>query len=323
MMISWFLGWLAACGEKSVNWEVSASVPDTFYPAATRLVPAGAVLGGYLQGGDVGAVQDQRAAVYFWDGSRASSVYEGPGWLVSVAVEGPVVWAIAATLKPSGVDSDYRALRSGDGGASWQEAGPVPGTSIERVLAVSADEAWALGMETLLRTTDGGATWVAVTAGGTRDSVHERLVADGGRVLIVGSGVRASADGGATWLDNGVDGSQVLVLHGGTVLARHEGELKLGVMESGGPRWLATLPAELRPFRLVVDGAVVRFLALPGGKQVGDGVRLYESTDAGRTWTVWRLPGQAKEEAADLAKDGRAVFLDTRRRLHAPPRRPN
>jgi len=324
MALFWLMGWLAACMEKSVNWETTASLPQAFFPEATRLVPGGAVFAGYLQGGDVGAIQDARAAMFLWNGKAAFPVYDGPGWgVATLGVEGPVVWAIVGTLKPAGVDSDYRALRSLDGGASWEERGGVPGAEVSCIMAVSADEAWVLGMETLLRTTDGGQSWVTVRASGERDGVHERLERVGGRVLIIWDGVRASADGGATWLDNGVDGSQVFAVDGGTVLALFEGALSLGVMEQGGPRWLATFPAELRPFRLVVEGPRIRWLALPGGKQVGDGLRLYESTDAGKSWTTWRLPGQAKEGAADLASDGRAVFLDRRRRIHAPPAQSN
>jgi hypothetical protein len=323
MALSWFLGLLAACGDKTVNWESSASVPDTFFPAATRLVADGALLGGYIQGGELGAIQDQRAAMFLWNGRSTGPVYDGPGWIVSLAVEGSVVWAIAGTLKSTGADSDYRALRSLDGGASWEERGPVPGASVLRVLAIGANEAWVLGMGTLLRTTDAGQTWVPVAASGSRDGVHERLATASGRVLISGDGVRGSADGGGTWLDNGVDGSKVYVVDGGTVLARHEGALKLGVMEPGAPRWVATFPAELQPFRLVVEGATIRFLALPGGKQAGDGLRLYESLDSGTTWTAWRIPGQSKEEAADLGPGGRGLFLDSRRRIHAPSAQAN
>ena len=319
MAFTWMMTWLTACMEKTVNWETTTSVPDTFFPAATRLVSGGAVLGGYIQGGDLGAIQDQRAAIYFWDGTSAAAVYDGPGWVVSLAADGAAVWAIAATLDPSGADSQYRALRSIDGGHSWADCGGVPGSSIAQVLSVGPDEAWALGMETLLRTTDAGQHWTPVTAGGARNSVSERLAKVGGRVVITGDGVRATADGGRTWLENGVDGSTVYAVDGGTILARHEGALKLGVMESGGPRWRATFPESLRPFRLVVDGQTIRWLALSSGADVGDGVKLYESLDAGQTWTAWRLPAQAKAEAADLGQGGRAVFLDTRRRVHAPP----
>lgn len=319
MAFTWMMTWLTACMEKTVNWENTSSVPDTFFPAATRLVTGGAVLGGYVQGGDLGAIQDQRAAIYFWDGKSASAVYDGPGWVVSLAADGAAVWAITATLDASGADSRYRALRSLDGGHSWADCGVVPGTSIGQVLTVGADEAWVLGMETLLRTTDAGQHWVSVTAGGSRNSVTERLAKVGGRVVITGDGVRATADGGLTWLDNGVDGSRVYAVDGGTLLARHEGALKIGAMASGGPRWLASFPDTLQPFRLVVDGQTIRWLALSSGADVGNGIKLYESLDAGQTWTAWRLPSQAKAEAADIAQGGRAVFLDTRRKIHAPP----
>ncbi len=285
VLIGW-LGWLAACVDEAVNWEFSASVPDTFFPAATQITSDGALLGGYIQGGEVGALLDQRAAVYRWNGRDATAVYDGPGWLVSLAVEGSVAWAVAATLKPTGVDSDYRALRSIDGGVSWEERGSVPGTSILRVLAVSDREAW------------------------------------GGRVLIAGRGVAGTADGGAHWLESGVDGAEVFAVDSAWVLAGHEGALKLGVIEPDGPRWITTFSTDLQPFRLVVDGANVRFLALSSGKDVGDGLRLYVSADNGRTFAVSRLPGQAKEEAADLAPGGRAIFLDTRRRIHASPSLP-
>ena len=50
MAFTWMMTWLTACMETTVNWETTTSVPDTFFPAATRLVSGGAVLGGLLLG---------------------------------------------------------------------------------------------------------------------------------------------------------------------------------------------------------------------------------------------------------------------------------
>jgi len=302
-----------------VGWEPSANVPERFHPSATRLRAEAALVGGYLQGGEVGAVEDQRAEILRWDGGTPVSTYSGPGWIVTLDVAGESAWAIAAELRPEGVDSSYRALRSIDGGRSWNEAGPVPASSVTDLRVVGPMEAWVLGGDTLLRTVDGGASWVQVHASGTRDGVEERLAVVGGRVLILGAGVRATADGGLTWLDNGVDGSRVYAVDGSALLADHEGELKLGFMEAGGPRWIAAFPAGLRPFRLVAEGSHLRWLAYATRDGVGVGLRLYESNNGGQAWSAWRLPAQAKAEAADLGKGSAAVFLDPRRRLFAAP----
>jgi len=109
MTLAWLPGSLTTCKEKTVAWEPSASVPDRFYPSATRLTAGAALLGGYLQGGEVGAVEDQRAKILRWEGGAPVSTYSGAGWITTLSVEGACAWAVAAQFRPDGTD----------GGRAW------------------------------------------------------------------------------------------------------------------------------------------------------------------------------------------------------------
>lgn len=295
-----------------MRWTPVAILPERFVPAGLafadddHLVVAGEV---------PDEAGEPRAVAYRWDGRDLAQVHEARGYVVAVSVDGAVAWMITGARRSEGLGSDYRALRSRDGGATYEDRGPVPAASATRVVAFGPDEVVVLGTSALLRSTDAGARWAPLHASGRRDGVRERLTNVDGRLLIVGDGVRASADGGATWIEQGVAGARVYAVDGGAVVAQHAGAVKFGRMQPGGPRWRAALPDTLLPFALRADGARVRVLAQPGGTEVGRGLRLYESDDDGHTWEAWRLPALPRAEAAALGTDGRSALVDTFRRL--------
>lgn len=314
-----FASFVLGCWVSDAGWSEQGRLDERFFVESTRLLaPGEALFGGYVQAPDTRDSRQSRAAIYRWADGEVQRAYDAPGWVRSVSPADGVVWALAATRKDTETGSDHRALRSDDAGRTWTERGPIPADSASQILGVSADEAWVLGVDTLLRTTDGGATWAPVRAPGARNPVRERLLLEGGRVLLLGDGVRATADGGATWMENGVDNARVYAVSGAVVAGELDGELKIGAMETGGPRWLFAFAEPTTPFRLVVAGPAIRMLAVPAGKLVGRGLLLVDSADNGKTWSTHLLHVQASAGAADLLPDGSGVALDGRRRILAP-----
>lgn len=314
-----FASFVLGCWVSDAGWTEKGRLDDRFFVESTRLVaPGEAVFGGYLQAPDTRDSRKSQAAIYRWAGDTAQRTYEAPGWVSHVSPAPGAVWALASARKAAETGSDHRALRSDDGGRTWTERGPIPGDHASELLGVSMDEAWVLGVGTLLRTTDGGATWVSIQAPGARNPVRERLHLEGGRVLLLGDGVRATADGGATWMENGIDNAHVRAVAGAVVAGELDGALKVGVMERGGARWLAAFPEPMTPFRLVVAGATIRMLAVPTGKLVGRGLLVIDSADNGKSWKTHLLHVKASAGAADVLPDGSGVAVDDRRRILAP-----
>jgi hypothetical protein len=302
---------LAACGGSDVSWEPVAALPERFVPAGMAFADDGAV----VIAGEIDEAGATRAVTFRWDGDALRQTLDAPGYALAVSIDSGAAWLVTGTRRAEGLGSDYRALRSLDGGASWEDRGPVPARSVTRVQSLGPEEVAVLGTRALARSADAGSTWTALDATGARDGVRERLGHVGGRLLVIGDGVRASADGGATWIEQGVAGARVFAVDGGAVVAQHAGAIKFGRMEPGGPRWRAALPDTLLPFALRVEGERVRVLAQPGGDDTGKGLRLYESADGGATWTAWRLPALPRAEAAALGPAGRGALVDTFGRL--------
>jgi len=109
----------------------------------------------------------------------------------SVAMRGPAGWIVG---------DGGRILVTADGGRTWREQ--VGGTPLPllRVYALDAAHAWATtGTTTLLRTSNGGATWevVSLPPGQEIQAVHFSTARDG--LAVAGKSVLATTDAGATW----------------------------------------------------------------------------------------------------------------------------
>jgi photosystem II stability/assembly factor-like uncharacterized protein len=105
-------------------------------------------------------------------------------------------WAVAAAA----------LLRTTDGGATWAPAGEPDGRVLASVDFVSPTQGWgiavppagapdALPLGTVVRTTDGGATWSVVAP----DAANSLCVSGGSLIAGAGSRVLRSTDGGGTW----------------------------------------------------------------------------------------------------------------------------
>jgi photosystem II stability/assembly factor-like uncharacterized protein len=200
-------------------------------------------------------------------------------------------------------------------------AGPqwTPQTSgvtarLRGVSAVSEDIAWASGSgSTVLRTTDGGATWkkLVVTSDALDfrdiDAIDERTA----YVLSIGNGpasrIYKTTDAGATWaLQFKNDDSKAFYdamsfwdsNHGIVIGDSIDGKFCIMTTENGGRSWVR-VPAGALPPALENEGAFAASgtnVALFGkshawiGTGAGAKARVLRTADRGRTWQIAETP---------------------------------
>lgn len=231
----------------------------------------------------------RRAQLHRVTARGVERVYEGPGWIQAVDCHGALCMALGATLKPTGSGSDYHLLVSTDGGRQWTLRGPVGAPSAAQVLVAGADEAWVLGAWFLARTADCGATWTEVALEGERQAQAERLRRVERGVAVLGSGLRHTRDGGATWGRETWGQARLVDVDGVHVLSVENGQARVGERRAAEVRWLAPLPAGREPLRLAAAGSVLRVLTRHAEPGKGVEPAVHASEDGGRSWSTQRL----------------------------------
>ncbi|MBY0274877.1 hypothetical protein K2Z84_06025 [Candidatus Binatia bacterium] len=126
---------------------------------------------------------------------------------------GPVVWAAGDSVE-RGPTIMGLLLRSEDAGLGWTPILGVPGGSLSSVAFVDRLNGWAVGAGRILRTDDGGASFVDQTAGVALEAppAQTRIVSarDAEHAIVVARGrpagsererdlVLVTSDGGASW----------------------------------------------------------------------------------------------------------------------------
>lgn len=189
------------------------------------------------------------------------------------------------------------------------------------VSAVSDRVAWASGSEsTVLRTTDGGATWKKLTV--TTDKLDFRDIdAFDARIaylLSIGNGpasrIYKTTDAGATWTLQFKNEDPKAFYdamsfwdpdHGIVIGDSIDGQFCILMTENGGKTW-TRVPASALPPALESEGAFAASgtnIALfgkshawiaTGGARKG---RVLRTTDRGRTWTIYDTPLAAGQSA--------------------------
>jgi Photosynthesis system II assembly factor YCF48 len=160
-------------------------------------------------------------------------------------------------------------LATSDGGAHWR-AQLAGDLNLTSVDFISGQDGWAVGMTSLLATTDGGARWTRLPEPcAVIRSVHFTSATTG---FAVGGGrLPAGADAAG----------QALPVTGGIVMVTHD----------GGHTWQA-MPAP-------AEAQTVCFSDADHGWLGADGL-LYRSADGGRTWTaLTSMTGQVGSAPAD------------------------
>jgi photosystem II stability/assembly factor-like uncharacterized protein len=112
--------------------------------------------------------------------------------------------ALGVVMASCGSDShplEVEKIPSGPSGWFWQN--PLPqGNPLNDVAFADANTATAVGyLGTVLRTTDGGATWVSQTSG-TTNPLYDVSFTDANTGVVVGPGgtILGTTDAGATWV---------------------------------------------------------------------------------------------------------------------------
>ena len=114
-----------------------------------------------------------------------------------------VVYAVGFALPP-GVQSYGVAVRTLDGGETWEDVSPSSEAPARFSDVDFVDEEWGWvvgGFRTIYRTTDGGETWEEQDAGGGADAIYGFDAIDRSHAIAVTSAgaVLVTRDGGGTW----------------------------------------------------------------------------------------------------------------------------
>lgn len=233
--------------------------------------------------------------------------------------------ALAALATAAAACSTFR--RGNDEPTGWDAQTSGTTASLRGVHAVSADVAWASGSgATVLRTTDGGATWrrVPVTGEGA-DSLDFRDVAAidslTAYAMSAGEGERGrgriykTTDGGATWALVFSDTTRGLFLdaisfwdrdRGIAVSDPVNGRFVVVATDDGGRTWRRPADTGMPVARpgeaaFAAGGAALTILPpaqawfVTGGTPGG---RVFRSDDGGRTWVAYDVPAVAPQAAS-------------------------
>jgi photosystem II stability/assembly factor-like uncharacterized protein len=197
----------------------------------------------------------------------------------------------------------------------WRAVPTGVDVRLRGVSAVSATVAWGSGADgTVVRTTDGGATWVRRAIPGAEtldfrdiDAVSETTA----YALSIGAGdlsrIYKTSDGGATWAGQFVNRDPKAFFdamafwdaeRGVAVSDAVDGEFVILTTTDGGRSWVR-VPAAALPPALPNEGFFAASgtnvaVAAPGHIWLGTGAasraRVLRSSDAGRTWSVSNTP---------------------------------
>ncbi len=229
--------------------------------------------------------------------------------LGALAITGVLLGAtggVAGAERAPDVNDGQRALS-----LSWQST-PTDSTARFRGLsAVSADVAWLAGTQsTVLRTTDGGASWASVGPPGIDPLDFRDVEATSERhavVLAVGpetdSRIYVTDDGGVSWslaFENQdpaafYDCMAFSTPQRGLALSDPvDGVFRLQETTDGGRTWSLVDPAGMPPAGATEFGFAASGTCLTTGEGQttyfgsggDDGPRIFVSTDRGHTWSV-------------------------------------
>lgn len=298
------MSWLSAlfgCAAASVR--PVASLPATFTPTVVD-ADEGVLYG--FEGGPFEPLAARRLAAWKVGGAAPVAVGPGgPGWYRAVDSAGGETWAVVATPRADGMGSDWRLLvGSAD---TWTERGPIPATSVTGVVVEGGGVGWAVGVQQLWRTADGGATWAKIVGAPAPGNVAETLGVVDGRLVLGGARLLATADAGATWATL-LDGP-VPATDGRWVVSGNETGLRVGKVGGAAVEARGSLPEGWVADAVRGDGETVRVRA---NKLGSSRVTVYTSADGGRTFQARDLSGVSDLTWVGLGREG-VLWMDVRR----------
>jgi photosystem II stability/assembly factor-like uncharacterized protein len=194
----------------------------------------------------------------------------------------------------SGVSSAYVTP---DGGVSWSPLALPGGAKVTAVHYVDANDAYAIGPETLLRSTDAGAKWTAepIAAGRSLGSIDCSSATSCTLAVTAGNQLIETSDGGATATVKTPSSSLIFA-------AAYANASQIVAVGAGGATVLSNdAGLTFTPASADIGGQYGRLRAGPGGLLVAPGARgdLAISANAGQTWQV--IATQTSQELIDVA----------------------
>jgi photosystem II stability/assembly factor-like uncharacterized protein len=226
-------------------------------------------------------------------GTAASS---GGGGAIGVALHMTSASAgIAFVSDPNlGVSSAYATP---DGGVSWTQVTLPAGAKVTSVHWVDANDAYAIGPNTFLRSKDGGTTWESRPMGGENDfnSIDCATASECILTVKAGNQLLLTKDGGAT---DTVKTTSSSLIYGAAYASPTQ---IVAVGASGATVLSSDGGATFSPSSGDVGGEYSKLRTGPGGLVLAPGARgnLALSTDSGQSWQV--LATQTSAELADVA----------------------
>lgn len=279
----------------------AAQLPSTFTTTVVVSAEAPVFLG--FEGGPFAPIEQRRLAAWRVDGGVPVAVGpEGPGWYQAATQVGGEVWAVAATLLPSGSGAAYRLLVGG--AAGWEDRGQIPATSIGQVATDGHGAGWVVGVGQLFRTRDGGAHWEGVSGAPAPGNVAETLGMLGADELVVGGGaLLRTVDGGATWRT--VLPQPVLATDGTWVVSGSAERLVVSRRTGDTLTQTAEIAGGWHANAVLGFGERVRIRATKAGS-----VSVLESTDGGKTFEPVRARGLSDPHWVGLGSTVWSVDVD-------------
>ena len=194
----------------------------------------------------------------------------------------------------SGASSAYMTP---DGGVSWTQVTLPAGAKITALDWVDANDAYAIGPGTLLRTKNGGMTWESrpIATGNSFNSIDCATVAECILTVSAGNELVKTSDGGET---DTVKATSSSLIYG----AAYASATQIVAVGASGATVLSNDGgATFAPSSGDIGGEYSKLRSGPGGLVVAPGAKgnLAFSSDEGQTWRV--LATQTSAELADVA----------------------
>jgi photosystem II stability/assembly factor-like uncharacterized protein len=249
-----------------------------------------------LRNGSLEATADAGASFSRRTGVPGTPGSSGGGGAVGVAAHflTPTVGIVFVADPGSGVSS---AFTTPDGGVSWTQVTLPAGARVTSVHFVDAATAYAIGPETVLRSTDGGATWAArpVAAGKSFNSIDCATPVECILTVTAGNQLVKTTDGGAT---ASVKTTSSSLIYGAAYASATQ---IVAVGDAGSTVLSGDGGATFAPSSADIGGEYSRLRSGPGGLVLAPGSKgnLAASSDGGQSWRV--LATLTSAELADVA----------------------
>jgi photosystem II stability/assembly factor-like uncharacterized protein len=249
-----------------------------------------------LRNGSLEATADGGASFSRRTGVPGTPASSGGGGAVGVAVHflTPTLGIVFVADPNSGISTAYTTP---DGGVSWTQVTLPAGARVTSVHFVDATNAYAIGPETVLRSTDAGATWAArpVAAGKSFNSIDCATPLECILTVTAGNQLVKTTDGGAT---ASVKTTSSSLIYGAAYASAAQ---IVAVGDSGSTVLSSDGGATFAPSSADIGGEYSRLRSGPAGLVLAPGSKgnLAASTDGGQSWRV--LATLTSAELADVA----------------------